>query len=125
MTGSLQDATNPGPLAGEGFVVEEQVGGIISGLEAELKELNAQYAKAIADLRKVETAGGAEERELHTKLQGLVALMEQKGAQLGALRRTHAVLTDEKLATRGALEHAVTVAHRLRKYGSASQRTAE
>ena len=96
---------------------------MIKAIEAELKDLNGQYTRALQDLKGPQHAEGSQEKlRVHARLRALVIAMEQKGAQLNALRRTHAVLADEKLLTRGALEHAVASADRLRHFGSPSQR---
>ena len=109
--------------AGEGFAAETQVGAVIKAIEEELKDLNGQYTRALQDLKGPEHAEGSQEKvRVHARLRALVIAMEQKGAQLNALRRTHAVLADDKLLTRGALEHAVASADRLRHFGSPSQR---
>ena len=71
---------------------------------------------------KSETPPPPEKVQTHVRLRALVLAMKQKGAQLNTLRRTHAVLSDDRLLTRGALEHAVAAADWLRRFGSASQR---
>ena len=108
-----------------------QIVGVIRSVETELGELNLQYQRSVAELRAPQASG--EEEHAHARLRDLVLQMEQKSAQLAALRRTHTVMTDhlsgvrdELLATRGALEEAAETAaaryHRIRKLELDQQR---
>ena len=92
-----------------------QVAGVIRSVEDELGELNRQYIDAVAMLRAPGASG--QEEAVHARLRTLVLQLEQKSAQLGALRRTHTSLTeslggvrDELLRTRSALQEAVDTA---------------
>lgn len=115
-------------LEADGMSAALQVQGVIRSIEDELGELNLQYKRTVASLQR--QAGGAPgaggEEALHARIRGLVLRMEEKGAQLSSLRRTHTALTekvdavrDELLRTRGALQETAEAAaarwHRLRK----------
>ena len=123
-----------GIIDGEGFGAAVQVASVIHSLEAELQELNGQYARCVNELRHpvVAADGIADDHALQARLRGLVLSMEQKAAQLAALRRTHTSLTEsanavrsELLTTRGALKQAAETAaarfQRIKKLESAAR----
>jgi hypothetical protein len=118
-------------VEGELTGAQAQVMAVVRSVEAELAELNLQYKRAVAQLRAPQASG--EEEQVHARLRDLVLQMEQKSAQLAALRRTHTVMTDhlsgvrdELLATRAALEEAAETAaarfHRIRQLELEQQR---
>ena len=99
----------------EGYGAGLEVRNVIKSLEYELQDLNTQYSRTVAELRKPMSTG--EEEGVHARMRTVVLQMEQKSAQLSALRRTHTQLTnqvgavrDELAITRGALEEAAETA---------------
>ena len=110
---------SPTDEAGAG--ASEQVQDVIRSLEAELRELDLLYRRAMADVRFAPTGG--EDDPSRGWLGGLEVQIEEKSRQLSALRRTHAALgkelgsvRDELQRTRGALEQAAeTAAARFRR----------
>ena len=66
--------------------------GVMRSIENELAELNLQYKRAVAELR-VPGASGEEESS-QARLRDIVLSLEQKSAQLAALRRTHTMMAD-------------------------------
>jgi predicted nucleic acid-binding Zn-ribbon protein len=109
-------------LLPDGQMAEElQVAAVMRAVQGELRELDGEYKRAVTELR---AAGSPlEEEEAHSKLRSVIMQMEQKSAQLAALRRTHTALADrasavrdELIQTRTALkETAETAAMRLRR----------
>ena len=91
--GSVQDGGN-----GRAAV---QISEVIRSVEHELEELNLSYQRSVATLR-LPTATEDEDASVQIRLRDLVLSMESKGAQLAALRRSHAMLSQPFVELRGS-----------------------